>query len=383
MFIGIVLAVLVAEVALRLAGIEVPQFYAYDADRGVRHRAGAQGLYRGDGESTVRINSAGLRSPELSLAKPPNTLRIAILGDSMAEAFGVSEAETFWAVMGRDLRSCPALQGRLLEVINFGVSGYGTSTEWISLQREGWTYDPDVVLLAFFSGNDLRNNVPELERKRYQLYHELRGGRLVEFRPAGAWEAAVHRVGARSWRALAEISRVAQVLNMARRWAVERWRQSSSLAAADPLVDGREEGIDAAVLAAPPSALWEHAWEITTAVIEGLAEDVRGHGRQLQIAAVSNAIQVHPEARVRQDFMQRLGLEDLGYAERRIGALAQRLGVPYIELAPPLLQWAEQHQRCVHGFAVATPCFGHWNVDGHRVAGELLARRLCAALPRP
>ena len=32
---------------------------------------------------------------------------------------------------------------------------------------------------------------------------------------------------------------------------------------------------------------------------------------------------------------------------------------------------------CLHGFDNAKPCGGHWNVEGHRLAGELIAEAIC------
>lgn len=379
--VGVVLALLAAELMLRLLGVESPQFYAYDAERGVRHRAGATGLYKGDGQSWVQINSAGLRSPEIGRAKPAGTLRIAVLGDSFAEALGVAQEQTFWSVMAQRLAACPAVGGRRVEAVNFGVSGYGTSSEWITLQREGWAFDPDIVLLAFFTGNDLRNNVPELEDNPFRLYHRLQAGQLVEYKPAPAWLASLHGAATRLWRGLAQVSRVAQVLNQARRMWRE-WRlRVNGFDASPAAAAGVEAGIDNTVLMPPQEPTWQYAWEVTEAVLGALADDVKAHGRQLHVTTVSNAIQVHPDSRVRSAFMQRLGVTELGYAERRVAEVAARHGVPLVALAPPLLAWSELNQRCVHGFGNAAPCFGHWNEDGHRVAGEVLAQALCAQLP--
>jgi hypothetical protein len=50
-------------------------------------------------------------------------------------------------------------------------------------------------------------------------------------------------------------------------------------------------------------------------------------------------------------------------------------------LAPELQQYAEQHQAFLHGFG-SDLGNGHWNSDGHRVAGELLAQKLCAVIDK-
>jgi hypothetical protein len=64
-FVAILLGILPFEVGLRLAGISYPSFYTWDEYEGIALRPGTEGWYRGEGESYIRINSAGLRDREL------------------------------------------------------------------------------------------------------------------------------------------------------------------------------------------------------------------------------------------------------------------------------------------------------------------------------
>src|SRR5678809_1428295 len=73
-----------SEVALRLVGYSFPTFYTTDQERGFRLRPNTAGWYRKEGEAYVRINSAGMLDRDLETEKPPNTFRIAIVGDSYA-----------------------------------------------------------------------------------------------------------------------------------------------------------------------------------------------------------------------------------------------------------------------------------------------------------
>lgn len=138
---GLIAGLLAAEIALRLGGISYPKFYQADASRGYSPRPGMEGWYEFEGRAYVRINSDGLRDRERSKTKPPNTFRIAVLGDSYAEAFQVPLEEGFCSVMESRLRECLGLER--VEVINFGVSGYGTSQELITLRERVWQYSPD------------------------------------------------------------------------------------------------------------------------------------------------------------------------------------------------------------------------------------------------
>lgn len=109
------------------------------------------------------INSGGFRGPEVSVAKPDGVLRIAVLGDSFAEAMQVPYPECFSAVAERELGACTLLAGRRVEVLDFGVSGYGMGQELLTRCDQVWRYLPDVVVLAFFSGNDISDNSATLD----------------------------------------------------------------------------------------------------------------------------------------------------------------------------------------------------------------------------
>ena len=68
-----------------------------------------------------KINSYGWRDKELSLKKPQNTYRIAVLGDSLVEAFQVESDRTFLALTEQQLNEEHKLK---VELMNFGHGGY-------------------------------------------------------------------------------------------------------------------------------------------------------------------------------------------------------------------------------------------------------------------
>src|SRR5437764_648638 len=146
--VSVVVGLLVFEVFLRAVGYTYPVFYRPDEARGYSLKPGMEGWYRREGAAFVRINSDGLRDREHSKQKPAGTLRVAVVGDSYAEAFQVGQDRAFWSVLEKRLGECPALAGRRVEVINFGVSGYGTAQELWTLREKVCDYSPDVVLLA-------------------------------------------------------------------------------------------------------------------------------------------------------------------------------------------------------------------------------------------
>ena len=85
-----------------------------------------------EGEDYIRINSDGLRD-RAHARDPPQTLRIAIVGDSFSAAMQVPMEQTFWSILERELKDCPVIDQQNVEVINFGVDKYGTTQELLTL----------------------------------------------------------------------------------------------------------------------------------------------------------------------------------------------------------------------------------------------------------
>ena len=55
-------------------------------------------------------------------------------------------------------------------------------------------------------------------------------------------------------------------------------------------------------------------------------------------------------------------------------------GFQVLSLAPPMQAYADAHHTFLAGFNTTKLGVGHWNADGHRVAGELIAQKICAML---
>jgi len=131
---GVICAGLIAEGGVRIANHFFPYFYCYDAARGWGLRPNTSGYYRREGASYVKVNGDGFRGPDFARPKPPGTIRIAVLGDSYTEAIQVPYEDTFASVAARVLAQCPLLKGKRVEALNFGVDGYGTAQELVTLR---------------------------------------------------------------------------------------------------------------------------------------------------------------------------------------------------------------------------------------------------------
>ncbi len=93
-----------------------------------------------------KANSQGLRSRrEYPLEPPKDAVRIACFGDS----FTHGDAAACWDTWPELLHQSD--DG--LEVMNFGVGGYGVDQAFLRYQYDGIKYKPDVVLIGFMTLN--------------------------------------------------------------------------------------------------------------------------------------------------------------------------------------------------------------------------------------
>jgi hypothetical protein len=377
---ALAVGLLLAEAGLRVIGFRYLNLYTEDPDVGFALRPGAEGWWRGEGvETYVRVNSQGLRDREHAKEKPPGTLRVAVLGDSFAEALQVPAEDAFWSVAERRLQGCAAAGGRKVEFINFGVSGFSTARELMMLRRRVWQYAPDVVVLLMTTGNDIRDNSQTLSRKYAGLplpYFVYNGDVLTlddsllkrrnesqgfRFRQTALGGAAL-------W--VRDHLRLFELFDKARTAS-----QTSKLRREDAPA-GHELGMDDKVYLEPTDPDWAEAWRVTEGLLLLMRGEVEARGAKFLVVTGSNAVQVHPDASVRERFMRGVGAADLLYPERRVRALGEREGFDVLNLAPPLLEYAERSGSFLHGADGS----GHWNSTGHRVVGDLVAERLCETI---
>lgn len=158
-------------------------FLEHDPELGFRLEPGAVGEYRGRWllspnpaiRTPVRINSLGIRGPEIAIPKPEGNRRLLILGDSYVQALEVPYADTFYALLAESVRASGA---PLLEPVPMGVTGYGQAQQLLWLQKLGVRLEPDLVVASVFLGNDITDNSQEIGLAATRPYFELRDGEL-------------------------------------------------------------------------------------------------------------------------------------------------------------------------------------------------------------
>lgn len=120
-------------------------------------------LYQPDTNKKIIIhtNSKGLRgTTEYNYTKPPNTLRIAIMGDSFIWGENLNDTQTMSAQLQNKIQqklNTKYQQPPTVEVIPFGAGNYDTVQLYLIYTKEAFKYQPEVVMYFFYQ-NDLTDS---------------------------------------------------------------------------------------------------------------------------------------------------------------------------------------------------------------------------------
>lgn len=163
--IALLIGLVLIELLLRILYPQNLNITQIDGERAFSHKPGIETvLQRSEFKTHVSISSQGLRDREYSIQKPANTTRIAVIGDSFVFGFGVEADQAFPKVLEMQLK---ARGDKNYEVMNFGISAYGTEQEYLLL-KDVLTFSPDIIILGFVP-NDFKENV------KYSLFDFTNG----------------------------------------------------------------------------------------------------------------------------------------------------------------------------------------------------------------
>ena len=126
----------------------------------------------------IRTNSQGLRDKEYALKKPPNTYRVAVIGDSFTFGDGVDAEDVYHSILEKKLNGLS--DSLRFEFINFGLAGYDLLNYLGTIEAKAMAYQPDLILIGFCGNND--DSLPEARQ-----YEPFTGYRWSE------WSWAIQR----------------------------------------------------------------------------------------------------------------------------------------------------------------------------------------------
>ncbi len=351
----------VAEVVVRIVRPQFTPFsgrgiYRKDADLG--HR-----LMPGRPTTGGPISSAGFRDREFSRKKPPTTFRAMAIGDSFT--FGIVSLEDVYPKV-LERRLCQTFPEQRTEVINAGVPCYNTLQEIRHLEKIGLKFHPDLVVLGFFVGNDIRENAED-------PFLAVVDGELAGM---GSGPSVLER-----WLAHSHLYR----------WIRRStWSQASAHSIPGPLVASlappplyRRDFLttEAKALAACQrtgriSRRIEEGWQETESLLRELRDLAREKRFDLVVFLIPDAIQVDEalfKAVVESDGLVASDY-DLDLPQRRLREFGAREGIEMVDALGAC------RERAARGEALYAPSDTHWNEAGNRLAAESLVEPIAAKI---
>lgn len=351
-------AVAGGEFLLRRFAPQIPesrQLFQPDRRWGWQFVAGASDVvvFPGDYQGRVTINADGFRDRDYSRAKEPGRKRVLVLGDSFTAGIDVDGTEVYTEVM-EDAH----FQG--VDVLNFGVNGFGPTQEMLLLEGRGFDYAPDIVVMTLYVRNDFEDLSGEFDWGRGYIRPRAVLGdsaaiHIVE-PPALVETDTAHR----SRSTLPSLSR-SHLLTLARR------RLSASN-------DEDRMPPEIRLCRTPPSdPLLTETLPVLRAVLRRAASECAERDVRFAVAIAPSIVQVDPESfwtQILRDYALDPADFDLNQPNRLIRELCAAEGIPCLDLEPALRAASSPEAPTYH---VRDQ---HWNSRGHALVAAELARFL-------
>jgi hypothetical protein len=294
----------------------------------------------------LRGNRLGYPGDDHPLRKPTGTYRIAALGDSFAVGAAVAYDDNY---LTRLQASLPGV-----EVLNFGVSGTGPREYLEILQTHAQAFEPDLVLLSIFVGNDITESLATprgLDPRQYLLYLACERGSRI-------WRQAITEPATGDRLAGTGFS-PAQFLE------IESRRLEVCHTSSIPAL--------------------EKKWLRALDRIEAIADLCRSAGKRLAIVLIPDEFQVNDE--LRKAACQLAGWQvdeiDVQLPQKRLLEFLGKREIPCLDLLPVMKQTADAYASRDT----------HWNALGNQIAAsaiqewlqaeELVPVSRLASAPRP
>jgi lysophospholipase L1-like esterase len=291
----------------------------------------------------VAINSLGLRGEEIAVPKPPNTIRIVAVGDSITFGYGIPVDDTYAKALERRLNE-RVPDGMRYEVLNGGTLGGSLSDYLHFLNQKAEVIQPDVVLISLCLNDIL-------------LYSE--SGSVSE---AGAqWHA---------WR-MPWIRRFSHfLLRHSQLYMFGYAHLKSFLCGSGALDINKVRGLNFVALA-PPSEYQKQAWASSLGMLSRIAAFCREHGYRLVVVAFPMQMQLSAAELhfYRDKYHLRLGDDTLsGDPQRRLQEFAFATGVTLVDLLPIYRGYNPEDLYLHTSMIPADPT--HPSIKGNQIAAD-------------
>jgi hypothetical protein len=363
---GILLPLGGLEVALRIydatrpAPPELPaSFWRPERPYGWLHVPNMEGRYfdeHGEFSVTAKISTQGLRDVDHAFEKPAGVFRILLLGDSYMEGMQVEQDQIFARTLEKKLND----GGRRVEVINACAAGWGTDNELIYLREVGFRFSPDLVLLAFTTANDVRNNSMVLNPRAPEPHP---GKTMFTLSPEGSLVTHEMPVAPPIFAEVPWWRRSRVLIFLANRIGGFAPRPADDTAPAPSQIP-----IDLLVCNPEPSAELKEAWAVTNALLREVRRETESHGARFAMFLVNG-----PWAHV-SEWWKLMTMWDHSAQERWNPRQPNRVFAEFNR------EWKADALDLLDSFDAAQgagPLYfrndPHWTPAGHRIAADAVA----------
>lgn len=323
----------------------------------------------------VQFNSNGMYDTEHTLEKPDNVFRILWGGDSFGQSLQVEESQTAHQQLEDLLNQRLGNPDRSFEVISTGVMGWGTAQELVYYREQGNQYQPDLVLLLFYIGNDAGDNLPG---------HALTVDGFNCFAPY--FPVCNGHLDPEPWYYIPGFDPAWHSCSATHKWMTARLgliQQNSYLfARIEPLLlslkpprnYGREFGSPSAALYLPQESEEEqYGWQVTEGLLSQFNHEVRADAVGFGVVLISPReavmLSLFTEEQ-RTAFYQYAPVfadAEIDRPNRRLAAFFRDQNIPMVDLQQPMIDYIAQT-----GTQLYLDIDSHWTVAGNRLAAELV-----------
>lgn len=356
--ITLILCVVVAEIATRAFGKVAPPLKLRDFEIGQRYIPNFSGkIFVSESQQhvNVRFTHDGFRGEQREFEKPQNVRRIIVLGDSQIAAIATQEQDTLVSQLEMLLNHHhPSLQW---EVFNFGISGASTGQELVLYRKLAVKYDPDVVICAYYVGNDFSDNSDRLDTNP-RIYMDLDKEGNLYVKPFSATRKKLS-----IW------------LNQHSRFYV--WQKhtinvlTKTIARSETLYKVRGGDL---IFMNQDSELLNDVWTLNEKIIHAFHDEVSADNRRFLFVVIPDPVQLYTdnwEAFVVKDEETRPYL-DVDYPDRKLTAILEKKNIDSLFLRKTLEDYIDNR---LHTDLEARVLYGgnaHLDETGNRLSAEAI-----------
>ena len=107
--------------------------------------------------ATLRVNALGMRDRIYARSKPAGTYRIVVLGPSDVMGAGVTDSQTFEALVESRLnRELTPESGTRYELLNFSVVSFSMLQQMQMLEERAMSFNPDMIVVSYHPISEAR-----------------------------------------------------------------------------------------------------------------------------------------------------------------------------------------------------------------------------------